>query len=80
MARHEGPACIATMAEIMRTSNQDGVRLAAANSLLDRGYGKPGQPVEISGPEGGAVEVAATVSPAIAALIQSIKHTQDDLK
>lgn len=32
------------------------VRLKAAEILLDRGWGRPGQAVELSGPDGGPVE------------------------
>lgn len=36
-------------------------RIAAARELLDRGYGRPRQAVEMSGPEGGPVEVVLPV-------------------
>lgn len=32
-------------------------RVSAACALLDRGYGKPVQPTELSGPDGAALEV-----------------------
>ena len=35
-------------------------RIRAAEVLLDRGYGKATQAVELSGPEGGAIPVAIT--------------------
>lgn len=34
-------------------------RIAAAREILDRGYGKPKQQTELSGPEGGPVEIVA---------------------
>jgi len=38
-------------------------RVSAANALLDRAWGKPTQAVEMSGPDGGPVPVAAAVAP-----------------
>jgi hypothetical protein len=40
-----------------------GARLAAAREILDRAYGKPTQATEISGPDGGPVEVIDTSDP-----------------
>jgi hypothetical protein len=39
----------------MRTSESDAARVAAADKLLDRGYGKAPQAMEHSGPGGGPV-------------------------
>ena len=35
------------LSEIMRSSESDAARVAAANSILDRGHGKPRQSVEV---------------------------------
>lgn len=35
------------LAQIMRDSESDAARVAAANSILDRGHGKPRQSVEV---------------------------------
>lgn len=35
-----------TLAQIMRKGQQEAARVAAANSLLDRGYGKPAQTID----------------------------------
>jgi Family of unknown function (DUF5681) len=48
-ARKHGPLALRTIADICRKSESQGMRLAAANSLLDRGYGKPAQSVELAG-------------------------------
>jgi hypothetical protein len=46
-------AAIDTLAKIMLNGRTPAsVRVAAAQALLDRGYGKPTQPLEHSGPEG----------------------------
>lgn len=46
-----------TLATIMLTSENDTAKIAAAKELLDRGYGKPTQAMEHSGPDGGPVVV-----------------------
>lgn len=47
---------IDTLARIMKADEQPAAaRVAAANSLLDRGHGKSTQPIEASGPDGGAM-------------------------
>jgi hypothetical protein len=57
LARQHAAAAIETLAAIMQDSlSPPPARVAAANSLLDRGFGKPVQ--EVSGPGGGAVQIA----------------------
>ena len=49
LARNYGPDAIATLVELMVDIGQPGhVRKSAADSLLDRGYGKAVQQVEIA--------------------------------
>jgi hypothetical protein len=48
-ARKYGPLALRTIADICRKGENQTVRLAAANSLLDRGFGKPAQSVELAG-------------------------------
>lgn len=56
LARQHTEAAIKTLVEIMGSETEKGAaRVAAAQALLDRGYGKPMQSVEHSGPDGGAV-------------------------
>jgi hypothetical protein len=46
IAREKGPDAIRTLAEIMlNTKASDSARVGAANSLLERGFGKPTQPL-----------------------------------
>lgn len=53
---------LSTLATIMLSASEGGAaRVAAANALLDRGYGKPKQSVEASGPDGGAIQTEATI-------------------
>ena len=49
LARQHGPLAIGVLVEIAKDSDKDAARVSAANSLLDRGFGKPSQHVEVSG-------------------------------
>ena len=52
LAREHAPTALETLAAIMSDSlTPPAARVAAANSLLDRGYGKPVQ--EVTGADGG---------------------------
>lgn len=44
---------------IVRVSESDAARVAAANAILDRGYGKPSQ--ALTGEDGGAIQVATRI-------------------
>lgn len=48
LARAAGPEAITKLLELLRCDDRR-TALAAAQALLDRGYGKPGQSVELSG-------------------------------
>ena len=45
IAQQHGPAAIALLARLMKTSKNEQARIAAAKELLDRGYGKATQPL-----------------------------------
>ena len=47
-AQAYGPAALTTLATIMRNSDNDQARMAAAKELLDRGYGKTTQSVDMN--------------------------------
>ena len=46
LARVYTAEAVKVLAGIMRESEKDGDRVAACKELLDRGYGKPTQPIE----------------------------------
>ena len=47
LARQKSPEAINTLSNIMHDEKAPpAARVAAANALLDRGYGKPTQPIE----------------------------------
>lgn len=45
IARKHGPAAIAECLRIMKNSDSDQARIAAAKEIMDRGYGKPPQAI-----------------------------------
>ena len=64
-----GPACIEALAHEAK-NNVGAPRISAANSLLDRGFGKVGQPIELTGPGGGPVDLTVGISPDVAAMLK----------
>ncbi len=56
MARQHTSTALETLLEVAMASDSDAARVSAANALLDRGYGKPPQPMEHAGPGGGPIE------------------------
>ncbi|MBA9067177.1 hypothetical protein FHR71_000907 [Methylobacterium sp. RAS18] len=59
-AREHTEAALAVLVQIAKAGESEAARVAAANAILDRGYGKPTQPVDGDG-EGGAIPVGLTV-------------------
>jgi len=59
MARALTEEAIETAAQIMRNPEETGTaRMSAVNAILDRGWGKPSQPLDGDG-EGGPIKVQA---------------------
>jgi hypothetical protein len=48
LAREATPEAVAKLVSLMRHGDNDQIKLAAANAILDRGLGKPTQPVDVS--------------------------------
>lgn len=59
-ARKHVDVALQTLVEIATNGDSEPARVTAANSLLDRGYGKPRQAVEHSGEGGGPLLVTVT--------------------
>lgn len=57
LAQEYGADAISTIVGIMNTSENDAARLAAAKELIDRGYGRASQAVELSGEVGLTVQI-----------------------
>jgi len=60
-AREHTEAAIQVLVDIALGGESEAARVAAANAILDRGYGKPSQPVDGDG-EGGAILTGMTVT------------------
>ena len=43
LARENGPLAIQVLAQVAKSGKSEAARVAAANALLDRGFGKPSQ-------------------------------------
>lgn len=69
LARGHTEEAVNTLVECLGDDHDGRVRVAAAQALLDRGYGKPTQP--ISGDEEGA-PIAVAVSEELLALIAKL--------
>ena len=69
-AKMHGQMCINTLADVA-ANGTDAARVSSVRELLERGYGKIGQPVEVSGEGGGPISVGVSISPEIAAIIKT---------
>ena len=78
LAKSYAPACIRALADEM-ANGRGAARVNAARELLDRGYGKIGQPIEVAGPDGGPLKVEGdvTLSPAVEAALNALRNTVD---
>jgi hypothetical protein len=56
MAREHTAEMIETLVKIARSGDTDAARRAAASDMLDRGWGRPAQAVEVTGAEGGPIQ------------------------
>lgn len=60
-ARLYGEEAVKKLVELMR-GDDSRIAKAAADSILDRGFGKPSQAVELSGHDGEPIEMSMAVS------------------
>lgn len=49
MAKDKAERALEVLADIMERGESDAARVSAANAILDRGYGKPSQAMQIGG-------------------------------
>jgi hypothetical protein len=61
MCRERTPEALHAILRIMAGSKQDRAKLAAAQYVLDRAWGKPKESVELSGADGGPIETKQTL-------------------
>ena len=61
--RDRTPAALAVIETIMLEGENERNKLAAAQAIIDRGYGKAPEKVEHSGPNGGEIKHAFRLAP-----------------
>ena len=59
--QEKGPRAFEILVDIMENSEDEKIRLMAAERVLERAYGKPKQETEISGVDGGALKIVVEV-------------------
>lgn len=57
IAKDHAAAALQVLVDIATSGESEAARVSAANAILDRGYGKPHQAVQMTGPEGGPLKV-----------------------
>lgn len=57
LAKEHSPDALKALVSVMKRGKSDAARVAAANSILDRAYGKPVQAVEHSGTDGDPIKI-----------------------
>ena len=55
LARKHTATALQVLVDVAKKGESESARVAAANAILDRGYGKPRQALEHSGPNGGPI-------------------------
>lgn len=58
LARQYTKEAIETLKQVMLSDERGAARVAAAQALLDRGYGRPMQAMEVSGPDQSPIHIA----------------------
>jgi len=77
LAREHTQEAMETVLEVMREGDTDAIRLAAANVILDRGYGRPQAALEVTA-AGPAEADWARIQKAVASLtIEHLKAVHD---
>jgi hypothetical protein len=61
LARAKTKEMVAVLVDIAESGESETARVIAAQAVLDRGYGKPVQPIDGDG-QGGAIQLAAALS------------------
>jgi hypothetical protein len=56
LARQYAPKAIVELARLALKAKNETVRIAAIRELLDRGYGRPRQAIEVSAPAGDVIQ------------------------
>lgn len=73
LARRHGALALSTLVDVAENGGTDASRVSAANALLERGFGKVGQPLELAGPDGEALKVEHSINPALAEALAALQ-------
>lgn len=74
LAAEYGAQAIRNLAEIANGKDQPAAaRVSAANALLDRGFGKPVQAMELTGKDGGPVQQTQVTPEQLAEAVRSVQ-------
>ena len=80
LAREHTEAALETILTVMRSGETDAIKLAAANIILDRGYGKPTAAVEIASNTSNLMtldEAQSRTQRAVLAILEA-RHARED--
>jgi hypothetical protein len=77
LARQHAPSAIAELARLALKAKSETARIAAIRELLDRGYGRPRQAMEVSAPAGDPLDPLRVLMQEIDAMSRKRTYKQD---
>ena len=77
LARQHAPSAIAELARLALKAKSETARIAAIRELLDRGYGRPRQAMEVSAPAGDPLDPLRLLMEEIDAISRKRTYRQD---
>ena len=78
LARSHTTTAINVLVAVAKSSDSDSARVSAASAILDRGYGKPAQALEHTGPDGGAIATAGDARGLALAILAILREAKVD--
>jgi hypothetical protein len=77
LARQQAPSAIAELARLALKAKSETARIAAIRELLDRGYGKPRQSMEVAAPAGDPLDLLRRMMEEIDVIERKRTYRQD---
>jgi hypothetical protein len=77
LARQHAPTVIVELARLALRAKSETARIAAIRELLDRGYGRPRQAMEVSVPAGDPLQLLLDEIDARSRIEPPVSHTPD---
>jgi hypothetical protein len=77
LARQHAPRAIVELARLALKAKSETARIAAIRELLDRGYGRPRQAMEVSVPAGDPIQLLLDEIDARTRIEAPVSHTPD---